>query len=788
MRQILLAVLLGAVSSIAVGLNVRFTLGANPDGAYSTQYTCVASDRSDCAPPTIATLMCDDSAAPSLVNLTTGSAYSANVRQYFSGSAAATATLSVVTVSGDNATTEGWAISSAGAGNNLTHPGDQTGAGVLRIRGTTGGNSVDCGVRNWSFIAPGGTDTTAPTIPTGCTATGGTGTVTVSCDASSDPYVSQAGSGVDEYDIRLGAVVVGTLTGQSHGLSQALTQTIIGSSDGTPSSTQSGADWDLSFGGTGVVGTADNILYRAAQIAGTAFSTVKVNSITSAATAPTAGLMARESTSADSAMATCRYSVGSGVRLSYRATTGAVRASGTPVSASLPLWLKLDRTGDVWTCSYSTDGGTWIVADTHTVALTATLYRGIFISSSTASTNATADLDQLSINNVAPLSYQHTTNVGGSYSVRARDVSDNNSAYSTAVTGTPTGAGDIAGPTIVTQPSGASGGQTSINWNLGGWSDPSGVASYTPSIANGSSCTGSVDQPSQATNLYSQSGLTAGGTYSLRSKAVDTLGNLSSYSNCITVTTQAAASLLFSDLWSTVYSPYPSGIPTYPTPWGSSSDPGCTRTVDTSLYRDAPGSFKAVFGAGATNNSHCMIVYNGPPDNFVPGVEYWLGFSMYLSGSWPADTANGAFSILWQMHGDNTGTANNPMAKIDAANGEGGPWKIQVLGDTTNNKPYERSVTYTSCGNVVTGRWVDVVANFKFGNPGFWKIWFNGAQCIDDSGLNYFLTYTFPPYTTIGLYHGWGNGTASPQRAIYFDQWRVGRASDGVGYAEVAPR
>ena len=254
------------------------------------------------------------------------------------------------------------------------------------------------------------------------------------------------------------------------------------------------------------------------------------------------------------------------------------------------------------------------------------------------------------------------------------------------------------------------------------------------------------------------------------------------------------APLLLTENWDTVYSNYPYGKPDYPNTWGSSSDGSgltCFRSVDTSIYDGAPGAFRSEFTSGAGNNEHCMIVYHGAPGNFVPGVEYWLGFSMYLEGTWPADpNPPGGYLILWQMHGLNEGTANNPMMKIDATNGAGAPWSLQVLGDTTNNKPYERNVHYTGCGNVGTGQWVHWVMNFRFGDTnGFWKVYKNGTLCMSDTGLNYFLGVSQWPYTTIGLFHGWVSGsTADPARVFYFDQWRVGRAADGVGYSDVAPR
>ena len=273
-------------------------------------------------------------------------------------------------------------------------------------------------------------------------------------------------------------------------------------------------------------------------------------------------------------------------------------------------------------------------------------------------------------------------------------------------------------------------------------------------------------------------------------------------SSSIIFSLRAAGSgtLMFAEMWDdTNYNDYPHDLPVRNYPWGASGDKGCTRSVDTGTFYGSAGAFKADQSAITPASSHCMIVYNGPtkdsPTRFVPGVEYWIGFSMYMAGTWPADPTPGNYMILLQMHGSDDHGALNPMFVIDATSGEGQPWKFRVLGDEDSIKSptspaYDRNVSYTGCGTVDTNQWVHWVLNFRFGHSdGFWKIYKNGSLCTTDTGFNYFAGDSKGPYATIGLYHGWGDsGPPSPVRTIYFDQWRVGRTSDGVGYSDVAPR
>jgi hypothetical protein len=81
---------------------------------------------------------------------TTGSAFSHNIRQYVQGTGASTATLALESVSGDNAATEGWSI----AGDTLTHPGAQTGAGVFRLSATIDGVTNYSSPLTWAWIDP----------------------------------------------------------------------------------------------------------------------------------------------------------------------------------------------------------------------------------------------------------------------------------------------------------------------------------------------------------------------------------------------------------------------------------------------------------------------------------------------------------------------------------------------------------------------------------------------------------------------------------------------------------
>jgi hypothetical protein len=235
--------------------------------------------------------------------------------------------------------------------------------------------------------------------------------------------------------------------------------------------------------------------------------------------------------------------------------------------------------------------------------------------------------------------------------------------------------------------------------------------------------------------------------------------------------------------------------------------------------------------------AHCMInwqgqVGGGKKANFVPGFEYNESFNIYLKGNnWVHAQPVSGFWIIIQHHGNNIGTTNNPHFKIDANKAEGNPFIVQVLGDLTNEKPYDRSASY-NCGIVTKNAWHRFEVQFRFGkdaSTGYVKVYHNDELCVFDKGLNYFVGDLETsagcggaancgkgagPYVTFGIYNGWDDllPTATPptptaddcrndaavraanptectapdgNKEGLFDDYRVGRGDLGTSYQEV---
>lgn len=438
MLQRLFAVLLCAASLTASAAPISVRVSLNPDNTLSTAFKCLAADRSDCKTPTIATLAWTNSCLPVATGLYTGTLYSEDVRGCLTGTAAATATITVVHVSGDNAASEGWAIDT----DDLGHPGDNTGSGSFRLRATDSGDSADSAVLNWSFAAPpGGTDTTAPTKIVGCAvALNGSNQPVITCDAPVDPVVSgQPQSGLDTYTVYRNGSPLTPQSFAAGGLSPTFTSADIGSPNPAGSSSQSGADWMEESEGE-IAGTADEFHFTYTPVAGDFSCSFWVESFTSAPSSfSKSACMARDGLAVDAPNVACLPRQNGSVKMQSRATAGAttlVEGAASAGYVTFPAAFQLKRIGNVYTCSASQDGSGWVAQVEKTLSFASTLNVGLATASVVDADTVIVQYRDVAVTNRAQISYTDTGATAGStpsYTVVARDVVGNASTAGAAV-------------------------------------------------------------------------------------------------------------------------------------------------------------------------------------------------------------------------------------------------------------------------------------------------------------------------------------------------------------------
>jgi hypothetical protein len=379
---------------------------------------------------------------------------------------------------------------------NLTNAGSNAGSGSLKVRGTTGGNSADCAIRNWSYAAPPSSDTTPPNPVTGITATPGTNQVTVAFDQTNDPNDAVQRTGVAIYRIKLNGSTVDTLSAPSAGLVNDFTATAIGTSvtgSATQAAAPTGGKWVVATTGTSAYGLEsaqnDAVEEALASVAGTTPCVYgQPAAIPAAASYNKAFVDIRNSTAATSAhiaAVVLRQTSPAGYYLQYsiRTSDGGSLTTSAPLALTGVPYLALCISSNAATVYYSYDGGSW-TAGFSNVALTLndSKVAGCGVAATNDGTTGVAisvDFTYCQVTSSGRTSKVVSTMTGGTWTVTARDAqspSPNESAATGGVSATPNSSGGA-----------------SLKWSPGHY-----VRAHTHNLSCGTSC------DSQRHSLYTQ--------------------------------------------------------------------------------------------------------------------------------------------------------------------------------------------------------------------------------------------------------------------------------------------
>lgn len=291
---------------------------------------------------------------------------------------------------------------------------------------------------------PADPDTTAPTQPTGLNGAPGSDSINWTWDASADGHDgTAAASGVASYDLELNGAVTSVAAPDANALGLP-TLANVGTFSPAPTFARSGNTTTLTTAGTGFDGTADQLAFAYWSTTGNFKLTGKVQSFTgSGGEYAPAGLMVRESTAAGSryvAVYQWLSAVSKGVQFKHRPTTDGAKVTGSFADGdNAARWLQIDRTGDVFTFRWSTDGGSWNDLGTVTLALSSDVLIGCFASDLQATPAALiATFDQVAVTNSAqPSYYQPSVAAAVTARIRSRDSSGNLSAWAPSITRAP---------------------------------------------------------------------------------------------------------------------------------------------------------------------------------------------------------------------------------------------------------------------------------------------------------------------------------------------------------------
>jgi RHS repeat-associated protein len=165
------------------------------------------------------------------------------------------------------------------------------------------------------------------------------------------------------------------------------------------SATASSGVFAVNASGSGVSGTSDGIHFVYQPLTGDGSIVAR---IVSAQSGPTiAGVMIRETLNPSATdIGTEYWGTDTEILIDERPSTGASGAPGSelPGNVTLPYWVKLQRSGNVFSAYASSNGSTWVQVGTgQTVSMASNAYVGLVVSSDNNSSLATATFDNVSV-------------------------------------------------------------------------------------------------------------------------------------------------------------------------------------------------------------------------------------------------------------------------------------------------------------------------------------------------------------------------------------------------------
>jgi len=155
----------------------------------------------------------------------------------------------------------------------------------------------------------------------------------------------------------------------------------------------------VSGGGAKIYGSADAFHYVYQPLTGDGTVVARVMSLQGGAGYVSAGVMIRNTLDAGSANAKTAYWAAYGaIYFDVRATSGGSTTEPGVVSATLPYWVKVSRSGNSFSSYTSMDGVSWVqVGTSQTISMGSNVYVGLAVTSGSTTALATATFDNVSV-------------------------------------------------------------------------------------------------------------------------------------------------------------------------------------------------------------------------------------------------------------------------------------------------------------------------------------------------------------------------------------------------------
>jgi hypothetical protein len=787
--------------------------------------------------------------------ISTGSAFTRNMRTtYMSGADAAAAVLTINVISGTLAT-----VNLSFSSPNLSSASPSVGTVTLQLQAVSGTSVFKSNNFSVTVSASAPPDTLAPPVPFGFKAVQSGNTTNVSVEWSADTESSTVPATnpvklVIERSVDSAAYsTLTTLTAGSSQPSNQFVESVVGSM-GTPSFSQSGNSWTLNVA-TGDTTSSHDFMYIVGNNQSGDFEISGDLPVYASGTQfSAAGFICRQNNTAFSPCVQIERrpdSYAIGATLVSRATQGGTITVSTAKQFSGALRGKLKRVGNVFSFqTWNTTTFQWDTVASTTVVMTNPVVVGMYGLRGLAGTSIAINFTNVRISKLGTATYADNTITAGhtyDYRAKAMDSAGNSSAY-TDIQRIALNVDSIA-PTVPGAPVALvqTTGGVSLDWSPSTDTGGSGLGNYLikrngtliqtiPAITYVDDPTGDGTQiPLDNSNWFDPNGV-VNNSYTIG--ATDGSGNASAFSGAgIAVATGGgggSANLILYEDWE-------SGqirANVWNNPVNLGTDPPERKQVQTISRRKGSYALRCYIDdstAYATSKSPLHTEVGFLQEEFF-GIEYWLGFSVYLE-NWVTEisakvaraqtspTVNTPWDIIWQDHGEEYYTVTNPANGQIIQRGLNPPANLsvrtddndglgylffQILGTTqplsviTNNftygtsPSYERSVLY-KMGRYTPNKWHDIVIHQKLSTraaptSGFYNVWMNGTQYVADTGINCYPNTTkgntgalvVSDVHKLGIYKGWSPPISNVHsRAVIHDEIRWGRTIDAVDYADV---
>lgn len=160
---------------------------------------------------------------------------------------------------------------------------------------------------------------------------------------------------------------------------------------------EDGGVFTVEGAGVDVWGTSDQFFYAYKQVAGDVDIVARVAALENTHAWAKAGVMIRESLEANAAHAFMLVSPGKGLAFQRRPAAGELSVHASGGTGRAPVWVKLERRGTAITAFRSADGAAWTMVGSETLALPATFYAGLAVTSHDINRVGTATFEKVAV-------------------------------------------------------------------------------------------------------------------------------------------------------------------------------------------------------------------------------------------------------------------------------------------------------------------------------------------------------------------------------------------------------